>query len=229
MKLIVLTILILTVSCSKKEKSTSMKQDFNVQKDIKVNLNNKNRGIIGSYWIESYSCLIKWSYSISSSKNEKNITLEVSDNSIENKDCDQSIETLLSMHSSIIEKFKSEYSIEKVRTIKVRGLRAIDPLKRCNKQIAVESSKYDLYQDYREKYPRHKSKLSLNEIFKKLMTDKNICGSFIKVLQDNKLPSSLYSAEKIFTNKKEILEKYFDATSALSSRVIWDAAYFYIK
>jgi hypothetical protein len=61
------------------------------------------------------------------------------------------------------------------------------------------------------------------------MADKSICGQFTRVLADNKLPSAFYSAEKIFTNKKEVIAKYFDSAEQLSSRVIWDAGYFYIK
>ncbi len=228
MKIVLMSLLLLCFSCSEEESIQVENESFEIKKDIKVNLRNKARGITGSYWISEAGCKIKWAYSISSSKNEKNINLELVDSGL-SKGCQNDFSLLLNMHSAILKKFNSEYDNKKVNKVKIRGLRSIDPLKRCNKVIAQSSSSSSLYQDYRDKYPKHDSKLSINEIFKKIMETDNVCGEFFAVLKTNGIPVSIYSVERVFTNKKEKLTKYFESLKSLSSRVIWDAGYFYLK
>lgn len=139
--------------------------------------------------------------------------------------CGMSFDIARSTHVMVLRELFKDFSPEAVLSVTTSGLRGLDGSGQWNVLIAEAAIESEEWQDYRLHYPKHRSKLSLNQIFLKLALSKKPYGDFEEMFARLRIPLELKNAEKILTaslGDRGLIGR-IDTSIPLDTKVIIDA------
>lgn len=149
------------------------------------------------YSLVQGKCRIAWQ--TTSAKKEKNLEVQLSNRT----ECDRPFSEASSLHQLVLAKVLKDYPPMTIKSLSTGGLRRLQPDGSWNLVVAKAAEVSKEYLEFREKYPNHPSKKSINSIFVDLVRQTQAHAPFKQMLATLGLNFELYEVEKVFNVKND--------------------------
>jgi hypothetical protein len=147
------------------------------------------------YSVSEGTCRVLWQ--IFSMEEDKNHRVQLRNRS----ECNRPFGEVIHLHNKVIERILQDYSPATINEIVTGGLSSLQPDKSWSSAVAVAAQTSADYQDYRQNYPEHSSKKSINQIFIDLVHETQVHAQFKQMLSSHGLNFELNHVEKVFNEK----------------------------
>lgn len=192
-KLCLVPLLFLTLSCTPDTK----KDVPTVEVTVETNALGDNSRVISAYELKHNDCNVRWQ--TISTKEEKGLNVHLQNRTI----CYLPFQEVANSHEAVLQRIQKDYSASTIKSISTGGLRTLQSDGAWNDIVGKAAAESPEYQDFRKNYPNHKSKLSSNEIFVKLLKSTQAHAPFKEMLKKAGLNFEVEGVEKVFNDKDE--------------------------
>ena len=188
----------LLFACTQKsENPKSIQSEIQVEVQVRASQVLSSERIETDYSFSQDACRVAWQ-TISVKKDQ---ILEVQ--LINRTKCERSFLEVTKFHQKVLARVLEDYSPRTITGLMTGGLSTLQPDGSWNVVVAKAAELSKEYQDYRQKYPDHKSKKSVNTIFADLVRQTEAHLPFKQMLQTQGLHFELEGVEKVFNTKNE--------------------------
>jgi hypothetical protein len=182
-----------------------------------------------SYLMNTKDCSIKWIFT--DNKNEKDESISMRLESSNSLKCNVSFKKQLKIHKQVLEMAFLDWDKNKVTSISTYSLNLLNPTSEWNIKIVNAAMKNDILRDYKENYPEHISKLSINEIFVQIANEADAYAEFKNMFSFFDIQIELDRCEKVFNGNMGKMRE-FGVQLSFSNRfgsMIYDAGSLHFK
>lgn len=151
-----------------------------------------------TYSAKTPSCEISWTaMRQQNKKSPQHVSLQFRQGTTP---CLESFVQLRPYHQAILAQLFKTFPPQSIKGVSTGGLKTLNPTGEWNDIIAKGSILMPEWQDYRQNYPKHKSHLSSNSLFERLVKQYAPHTEFKQMFLEHKVSLELEGVEKVFTD-----------------------------
>lgn len=184
-------------------------------------------GKLTRYSINIEDCEIEWNVEKIGSTGFKNLNLSLRYSS--RNDCKYSFDEQKKFHGQILGTLFETWKPEDIKSITTPSFSQINHDGAWNKTIVETGLEDEILSEYKDNYPKHKSKLHINSIFVSIVNDSSALSDLNQFFSNYGLSIKLLRCEKVFNGNKGKIAMLGVYLSDRFSTMIYDAGQLFFE